>query len=555
MSKKRTDWGDRVVRYPPEDVERYRNAGLWGNRTIAQEFREVARANADRPALVTPDARFTYRELDERTDLIAAGLLDLGLEPGGRVVFQVGNTAQTVLGWYGVLKAGLIPVCALEQHRHREIDEIARRTEATAHLVQADLQRFDLVAFAREVAERQPTMGHLITIGSTDAAGSADRLEDLGAGGDPRATRRRVEEVQAAIDPDEVAVLQLSGGTTSVPKAIPRLHAEYWYNARAYADFWGWGPDDRPVHLLPVIHNAGIVCGLHAAHSVGACFVLGTHDPRVYVPLVAAEEATDTLILLHFVVALAEDAQMRHAFRSIKRLNFSGTKLPESIAATLTGAGLHIVQMFGMGEGLFLMTPADAPAALRHHTVGVPISPLDEVRIYEPGTETETPAGWAGELCCRGPYTIRGYYDAPERNREAFTEDGFYRTGDVARAREIDGITCYSIEGRIKDLINRGGEKVNAEEVELALVKHPSVREVAVVAMPDPRLGERTCAYIALRSGADVPTLEAVKRFLQEEGLAKYKWPERIEVVDVLPRTPVGKLNKEAMRQDVAAKL
>ncbi len=206
-------------------------------------------------------------------------------------MFQIGNTAQTVLGWYGVLKAGLIPVCALEQHRHREIDEIARRTETAAHLVQADLPRFDLVAFAWEVAGRQPTMSHLITINSTDPAENADRLEDLGGDGDPQVARRRVDEVQAAIDPDEVAVLQLSGGTTSVPKAIPRLHAEYWYNARAYADFWGWGLADRPTHLLPVVHNAGIICGLHAAHAAGACFVLGTHDPAVFVPLVAAEEA------------------------------------------------------------------------------------------------------------------------------------------------------------------------------------------------------------------------------------------------------------------------
>jgi 2,3-dihydroxybenzoate-AMP ligase len=275
----------------------------------------------------------------------------------------------------------------------------------------------------------------------------------------------------------------------------------------------------------------------------------------VFVPLVAAEEATDVIVTLHFAAMLVEDSQMRQAFRSVKRLNFSGTQLPESIARTLTGAGFHIVQLFGMGEGLFLITPAGAPAALRHHTVGVPLSPLDEVRIHEPGTETETPAGRDGELCCRGPYTIRGYYDAPVRNREAFTEDGFYRTGDIARAREIDGIKCYSIEGRIKDLINRGGEKVNAEEVELALVKHLSVREVAVVAMPDPRLGERTCAYIAVGSGADAPTLDDFKHFLESSGLAKYKWPERVEIVDALPRTPVGKLNKQALRQDIVAKL
>ena len=171
--------------------------------------------------------------------------------------------------------------------------------------------------------------------------------------------------------------------------------------------------------------------------------------------------------------------------------------------------------------------------------------------MLEPGGEEEVPDGEVGELCCQGPYTLRAYYG--EDRPQAFTADGFYRTGDLAKAVVIDGVRAFSIEGRIKDLINRGGEKINAEEVELLLLAHPHVVEAALVAMPDPRLGERGCAYLAT-DGVSV-TLEDVRAHLHRLDVAKFKWPERVELLEALPRTKVGKLDKKAMTADITARL
>src|SRR5689334_4614576 len=292
-------WGDRLVRYPPDLARRYRQAGLWGTRTIADELHAVATAYPQREAVVALDGRMTYRELDEGTDVLAAGLAGLGLVPGDPVLFQVTNRLGAILAWYGVLKAGLVPVCALAAHRGHEIGEISRRTGAVAHLVEAGTRGFDLVGFAAGQRRDHPTLRHTLVLGATgDTAMDTGEvaIESLGADADPRAARTIVADIQRGIDPDDVAVFQLSGGTTGVPKVIPRLHAEYWYNAAAYARSWDWSPDTRVAHLIPVIHNAGIVCAVHGPHSAGGCLVLGTPDLAGSLPLMAREGVTHVLL-------------------------------------------------------------------------------------------------------------------------------------------------------------------------------------------------------------------------------------------------------------------
>jgi 2,3-dihydroxybenzoate-AMP ligase len=544
-------WGERLVRYPGELARRYRQAGLWGNRTIADELHAIASAHPQREAVVALDGRLTYRELDDRTDVLAAGLAGLGLAPGDPVLFQVTNRLGAIVAWYGMLKAGLVPVCTLAAHRGHEISEISRRVGAVAHLVEAGTHGIDLVSFAAEQQHGHPTLRHILVLGGTaDTAGTA--LESLGAGTDPRAARETVEEIQRGIDPDDVAVFQLSGGTTGVPKVIPRLHAEYWYNAAAYARSWGWSPDTRVAHLIPVIHNAGIVCAVHGPHSAGACLVLGPADLSVSLPLMARERATHVLLGHGHFKAVSEPG-FAAATASLTQVVLSGAKVPPALFDDLERRGLWSGQLFGMGEGLFLTTRPGAPREARATTVGTPLSPVDEIRILEPGTGTELRDGEVGELCCRGPYTLRGYFDAAEHNTRAFTGDGFYRTGDLAAVREIGGHRYVSIEGRIKDVINRGGEKINAAEVELLLLRHPRITAAAAVAMPDPRLGERTCAYIVAQ-GEPLTMAEIQQHFAQLQ-VAKFKWPERIEHLTEMPRTLVGKTDKKRLRSEIAAKI
>ncbi|MFC4948771.1 (2,3-dihydroxybenzoyl)adenylate synthase [Pseudonocardia sp. GCM10023141] len=541
----RTD--ERLVRYPQDVAHRYREAGLWGARTIAEELHAVALAHPRRLAVAALDGRLTFRELDERTDALAAGLAGLGLEPGDPVLFQVTNRLDSVLAWYGVLKAGLVPVCTLAAHRGHEIGEVSRRVGAVAHLVEAATRGFDLVGFAVEQQRDHPTMRHVLVLGAEDD-GRGVALDALV--GDPARARATVERIQDAIDPDDVAVFQLSGGTTGVPKVIPRLHAEYWYNAAEYARSWGWTPDTRVAHLIPIIHNAGITCALHAAHSVGACLVLGSPDLGESLPLLAREGATHVL-LGHGHFGAVTDPGFDAAAATLTQVVLSGTKVPGALFDELERRGLWSGQLFGMGEGLLLTTRPGAPREARATTVGTPISPLDEIRVLRPGTEDEVPDGEVGELVCRGPYTLRGYFDAAAHNARAFTGDGCYRTGDLAAIRRIDGERYVSIEGRIKDLINRGGEKINAEEVESLLLRHPRVAAAAVVAMPDPRLGERTCAFVVVR-GAPL-TLREVQQHFADLQVAKFKWPERIEHLDEMPRTLVGKLDKKGLQATIAA--
>jgi len=202
-------------------------------------------------------------------------------------------------------------------------------------------------------------------------------------------------------------------------------------------------------------------------------------------------------------------------------------------------------------------SPSD-PEAARRTTVGYPISPADEVRLVD-AARMDVPPGTPGSLLARGPYTICGYLDEPARNAEAFSPDGFYDTGDVMVAEVVAGRTYYRLEDRTKDLINRGGEKVNAAEVEALLLEHPVIVEAAIVAMPDPRLGERACAFVVVGGedggAGEPPSLDEVRAHLAAFEVAKYKWPERIEVVDELPRTAVGKIAKTVLRDRIRRQL
>jgi non-ribosomal peptide synthetase component E (peptide arylation enzyme) len=237
---------------------------------------------------------------------------------------------------------------------------------------------------------------------------------------------------------------------------------------------------------------------------------------------------------------------------SLRVITVGGQRLQEPTARALKRAFPHLVvqQVLGMAEGLLCYTHLDEPDEIAFKTQGRPLSPADEIRIVNfDGTDVE--AGGMGELWCRGPYTIRGYFRAPERNREAFTADGFYRTGDLVR---LDRSGNLVVEGRIKDVINRGGEKINAEEIEAHLIAHPAVSAAAVVAMPDAVLGEKACAYVCLRD-SETFALSVMREFLAARGIAQFKWPERIEIVDRLPLTNVGKIRKTELRRDITEKI
>lgn len=534
---------------PSELVDRYRVAGARRPGTIAQHWQVVADARPDHPAIAAPDGVLTYRELSRRSDRVASGLLDHGLIPGERVLLQLTNRVDAVVAWYGLLKAGLVPVCTLPAHRHHEIGEIGRRSRASAHLVDAGVPKFDMLAFAQEIADLVPSLRCILTVGApTEAAGVS--IERLASSGDDTA-RARVAETQHSIGEDSIAVVQLSGGTTGTPKLIPRRHHEYWYNALAYGRALGWDDTVCTAHILPIFHNAGVIMGLLGPHAVGGTAVIAPPAPDRFLPLLAAHRVTD--ILMGAVMADLT-APVINAAPALRRVMLSGSKPPPTMVAEFESAGVWAGQTYGMAEGMFCTTPAGSSRDVRLNSVGAPLSSADEIRILEPETDRPVPDGEVGEVCVRGPYTIGGYLDSAEHNRRAFTADGFYRTGDLGMVRVEAGYRCYSIEGRIKDVIDRGGEKVSVDEVEALILDHPAVAAVAVVAMPDVRLGEKGCAYIVPVPGC-APDLADVTSFLRARGVAVFKWPERVNLVGQLPKTAVGKIDKKALRADIATKL
>ncbi|WP_231855608.1 AMP-binding protein [Tsukamurella pseudospumae] len=540
-----------LVAYPDEYVRRYRDEGLWRGASLPGELLAAAGVFAERTALITPEVRWTYAELFGRADRFARGLLaGTDLAPGEPIMFQMGNVAETVVAYLGALIAGLRPVCTLPQHGVREIGLLAEHVGARATVVQGDHGKGETLAVA--AALHADGALPIVIVARGTAIGESPTYEDLlvvGASA-PEAP---------AVDPEQIALFQLSGGTTGLPKVAARLHEEYVHNARAWARALRWGTETRILYPLPVMHNAGIALAVQPALLSGATVVLAP-TPRIpeLLDLIEAERPTVLpLMPPALVVRLLEEPRSATAdLSSIVDLIVGGQALPEEVSERLRDElGIPVRQMFGMAEGMFLVTPDGSGEDVRHHSVGAPVSPADEVRIAEIGGDAEVPAGEIGEFCARGPYTIRGYYRAEQHNRDAFSADGFYRTGDLARAHVIDGVTVYSIEGRIKDVINRGVEKIHAEEVEEVLLRHPDIVSAALVAMPDPVLGEKACAYLIVEDGHPAPTVATIGEFLTAQGLAGYKRPERIEVVDQFPLSNVGKVSKKDLRERVAEAL
>ncbi|GAA1766945.1 (2,3-dihydroxybenzoyl)adenylate synthase [Luedemannella helvata] len=521
-----------AVPWPAEFAERYRRAGYWTGETLADLLREPARTAGDRPAVVTLRQRVSYAELDAWADELCGGLWRLGLRAGDRVVVQLPNGPDFLALLVALFRLGAVPVLALPAHRLAEIGYLCAHTGATALVIPDVLARFDHRELAREVSATVPELRHVLVAG---APGEFTALAQV-----------RAEPVDLpGPDPDEVALLLLSGGTTGRPKLIPRTHNDYAYQLRTTAAEMGFDASGAYLAALPAAHNAALGCpGVLGALRVGAPAVLAASpSPDEVFPLIAREGVTLTTLMPAFLPLWMETAPIFQADLSKLTVEVGGAALDPRLAARAEEAlGCTLTRWFGMAEGLLSFTRPDEPAQFRHTTEGRPMSADDELRaVGEDGRDV--PAGEVGELLVRGPYTLRGYYRAEEHNRTAFTSDGFYRTGDLVRLLP-DG--AMVVEGRIKDVVNRGGEKVSAVEVEEHLRAHPKVADVAVVAVPDPGLGERSCAFVVATDGE--PALSELRGFLTERGLAGYKLPDALILVEDFPYTPVGKVDKAALR-------
>ncbi|MDQ3954982.1 MAG: AMP-binding protein [Actinomycetota bacterium] len=537
--------------WPPETAETYRRKGYWQGKTFGELLHEWADRYGDREAVVGGEKRLSYVQLAEKADRLAWQLLHLGIKKNDRVVVQMPNVPEFSYLCFALLRIGALPVLALPAHREREVSHFVQFSEATAYVIASTFRDFDYEQMAREVKSEAPTLTHVLVV--DEATGS------FTASGEPLEEPGDMQEVWEELDrhhPDasDVALFQLSGGTSGLPKLIPRTHDDYAYNARESASVCGFGPETRYLAVLPSSHNFPLACPglLGTLHVGGTAVMASTPDPETVFPLIERERVTATAVVPALAIRwMNSDLLGDYDLSSLELLQVGGSRLnPETAHRISSTLGCLPQQVFGMAEGLLNYTRLDDPDEVIAETQGRPMSPDDEVRIVDPEGNDVAP-GEAGELITRGPYTLRGYYKAEEKNREAFTPDGFYRTGDIVRWHPSSNLV---VEGRDKDLINRGGEMISAEEVENLILSHPRIHNVAAVAMPDPVMGEKTCAYVVPKGGETI-SLEEMLEFLKGKKVAKYKLPERLELLKSLPLTNVGKIDKKALREDVTQKL
>jgi len=535
---------DGCTPYPDEFAARYVRAGYWRSETIAKAL--VSASRESRKAIVVSDSQraLTFDELLDEAGRVAGLLERHGLRRGDRIVVQLPNCTDFAGLFLACMELGVVPVMALPAFRRAELEYLISFTGARAIALAPECRGFDHAALARDLKRSGQSLEFIF---STEAAADCIAMNERGVNGATLGARGG--------DPFDVALFLLSGGTTGMPKLIPRTHADYLYNARQTAAICGLDERSRILLALPIEHNFPLACpGLLGATLIGAHAVL-TQSTRAE-DLAATIETQE---ITHFpcvpslaigLLGLPEDSSSK--LRSLRVITVGGQRLPEPTARRLRQRWPHLTvqQVFGMAEGLLCYTHLNDSDTLACATQGRPLSPLDEIKIVDP-FDAEVSRGEIGELLCRGPYTIRGYWNAADRNREAFTADGFFRTGDLVRIHHSGSLV---VEGRVKDLINRGGEKINAEEIEGHLLAHLEVAAAAVVAMPDAILGERACAFVTLRN-AGILSLDTIREFLAARGVARFKWPERLEIVAELPLTNVGKIRKAELRRLIAERI
>ncbi len=531
------------VPWPDDYAARYVARGYWDGVCLDERVWSVAARRPDAPAIVDGSTRLAYGELTDRAAAAAARLSAIGLAAGDRIVVQLPNRWEFVALVLACFRAGVVPVLVLPALRIREMRAIAERAGARAVAVAREFRGYDHERLAHAVAGSVPSVEVVLVADAAD-----QRSLDLSAlcEPSPKPTRRYSGDARG------VALVLLSGGTTGPPKLIARTHDDYGYLVRRSAEVSGF--DERTVYLavLPVEHNFAFgTPGVLGALLSGGCAVLAASPaPETALGLIEGERVTHVsvvpTVLQRWMVQCAD-----HPGRDLgclRVVQVGGAPLPVHVARRVhTVLSGRLQQVYGMGEGLLCFTGLTEPEEVLHATQGRPICPDDELLVVD---DNDRPVGpnRPGVLLVRGPYTVRGYYRAGDDDAQAFTADGWYRTGDVVRRRDDGNLV---VEGRAKDVIIRGGENIAAAEIEQFAYQVDGVQRAAAVARPDERLGESICLVVVVAPGA-VVELAAVHAVMKRAGTARFKYPDHLVRVDSMPVTGVGKVDKRALRELVA---
>ncbi len=526
--------------WPAEVTERYRAQGYWQNETLNTFLRDLAEQHGHQTAVIDGDVHLSYADLKRVADKAAAGFSAFGLKAGDHVVVQLPNCWQFVVTLFALSRLGVTPVLALPAHRLLEISAFAEMVDAKAYICADAAGGFDYRRMARELKQKHSGLQHIIVIGEAEEFHSFNTLLESEA-----------NLPEDPVTPDSLLWFLLSGGTTNVPKLIGRLHCDYLCAVRHNVIANGFDATTVYLAALPMAHNFPLSSpGILGVLQCGGTLVIAlTPDPDTCFDLMDTYKITDTALVPPAAILwcdMVELLERERTFPSLRSIQVGGARVGEELVRRVIQVfGCRVQNVFGMSEGLISMTRLNMDEEKVARTQGFPVCPADEVRIVD-SSGCEVQDGMVGELHIRGPYTIHTYFKRPDANVGSFTKDGFFRTGDLARRR---GDGCLVVEGREKDQIQRGGEKITPEEVENVLVTCKGIRDAVLIGVPDKILGELICAFILVYEQRDEADLNALslRVYLQNKGLTAFKIPDQFIFVTSFPRTAVGKNNRKEL--------
>ena len=519
--------------------------------TLGDLLDKTSESFPDKEAVIDDRSRLTYANLRERVDRMASGLINLGLEKGDCVLLQLPNWSEYVCAYFALQKIGCIPVLLISGYRQLEVSHLAHLTEAKAWIVPETYRKMDYLSFIGEVKRRNPQLKHVISVRAAKERGefttALERLMGWKLSGDDTKmlAMRRPE-------PTDVAHIVPSGGTTGLPKGIPRTHNDYICNVEYLHKVGEMNTSEICLLVVPVGHNLALL------NVVGSIFLgyklvlLDSTRPQDICGTIQSERVTYLPTVPSLVRRVIEIDRLRdYDLTSLKKISAGGEPSPPDLIREVhRKLECTYINEFGMAEGLLCRTGLTDDIETICNTVGRPCCPHEQIKILDE-KGNELPPNKDGELATKGPGIFAGYLKNPEENKNSFTPGGFFKTGDQAR---IDGLGNLKITGRIKDLIIRGGENITPVQVEELLCSYPDILDAAVIGMPDQEFGEKVCAYIQAASGVKIDP-EEIKAFMERKGASKLLIPERFEFIDSLPLTEAGKHNKKALREDIKRKL
>lgn len=538
--------------YRQEDTDRYNTHRWWLGLPLSDIFDRAADIHPDKEAFVDQKTRLTYGQAREMVNKLAIGLIDLGIKPLERVMVQLPNWNEFVVAYFALQKIGAITVLLIDRYRQFEINHLSSISEATTWIVPTQYKKTDYLPIINDVLKTNPTIENVITVRDPKKNHSFSSLENL-IENSQLTPENLTRLAQQKPDPMQVAHMGPTGGTTGNPKIVPRTHNSLITCVSFCSQSWQQHCQDITLLPGPIGHDLTFTKGfLGAVLTLGTIVFTDSTENKTVFEIIEREKVTSIVLVPTLAQRMLQYEDLgRYDLSSLQKMHSAGgASYPELVKNVTNILNMKFYNGYGSTEGITTITRTYDDIETICTSVGRPTCPYDTYKVID-RDENELPVNTPGELVLKGPGVFTGYYNNPEENAKAFTKDGFFKTGDLARITEKGYIT---LTGRLKEMINRGGESISATDIEKLICQHPKVAIVAVIPMPDPDMGERACAYIELKEGFEL-TFDEVISFLKEKKASVLQLPERIEFIASMPYTRAQKLDKKTLRQDIEKKL